>query len=137
MEFGLLGPLEVRREDQLVELTGTRQRALLAVLLLRAGQVVPSDRLLEDVWADEPPRAGATALRVRVSQLRRALGPDGGLIAPWANASYGKSASGGPRHSASACSNRAAAVSGSPRSSAWSPSRIRRSKSCGSPRASS
>ena len=80
MEFGLLGPLEVRREDQLVELTGTRQRALLAVLLLRAGQVVPSDRLLEDVWADEPPRAGATALRVRVSQLRRALGPDGGSI---------------------------------------------------------
>jgi len=81
MEFGILGPLEVRRGDELVELTGARQRALLAVLLLRGGEVVPAERLLEDVWADEPPRAGSTALRVRISQLRRALGPDGDLIA--------------------------------------------------------
>jgi DNA-binding SARP family transcriptional activator len=80
MEFGILGPLEVHRGEERVELTGSRQRALLAVLLLRAGEVVPAERLLEDVWADDQPRAGATALRVRISQLRRALGPDGDLI---------------------------------------------------------
>ncbi len=66
--------------DEPVELPGARQRALLAVLLLRAGEVVPADRLLDDVWGDEPPRAGSTALRVRVSQLRKAMGPDGSLI---------------------------------------------------------
>jgi DNA-binding SARP family transcriptional activator len=80
MDFGILGPLEVRRGEELVELTGSRQRALLAVLLLRAGEVIPAERLLEDVWADDLPRAGATALRVRISQLRRALGPDAELI---------------------------------------------------------
>lgn len=80
MQFGILGPLEVRDGDQPLELTGARQRALLAVLLLRAGEVVPSERLLEDVWADDPPAAGSTALRVRISQLRRSLGPAGSLI---------------------------------------------------------
>src|SRR5215213_10223828 len=80
MEFGILGPLEVRRDGRPVELAGARQRALLAVLLLRAGEAVPTERLLDDVWGDAQPAAGSTALRVRVSQLRRALGPDGELI---------------------------------------------------------
>jgi DNA-binding SARP family transcriptional activator len=80
MDSALLGPLEVRRDGVPIEIAGARRRALLAVLLLRAGEVVPSERLLEDVWADAPPAAGATALRVRVSQLRRALGPAGALI---------------------------------------------------------
>ena len=80
MEFGLLGPLEVLRDGRPVEVAGARQRALLAVLLLRARQVVPADRLLEDVWGDDQPAAGATALRVRLSQLRKALAPDGELI---------------------------------------------------------
>ncbi|HEY3191049.1 MAG TPA: AfsR/SARP family transcriptional regulator [Solirubrobacteraceae bacterium] len=80
MDFGLLGPLDIARDGQPVDITGARQRALLAVMLLRARQVVPADRLLEDVWGDAQPAAGSTALRVRVSQLRRALGPDGKLI---------------------------------------------------------
>ena len=57
-------------------LGGTRQRALLALLLLRANQVVSSDRLLEELWPEEQPLAGRAALRVRVSQLRKALGAD-------------------------------------------------------------
>lgn len=79
-DFGILGPLEVRRDGVVVDVPGTRQRALLAVLLLRAGEVVPAERLLEDVWSDDPPTAGNAALRVRISQLRKALGPDGGKI---------------------------------------------------------
>jgi DNA-binding SARP family transcriptional activator len=77
MEFRILGPLEVAVEGQLLPLGGLGQRALLALLLLHANEVVSSDRLLDELWADGPPASGATALQVRVSQLRKALGPAG------------------------------------------------------------
>jgi DNA-binding SARP family transcriptional activator len=80
VDFRILGPLEVWDEDRAVPLRGTRQRALLAYLVLRANEVVPSDRLLEEVWREDQPGAGDTALRVRVSQLRKALGSHGGRI---------------------------------------------------------
>ena len=73
MEFGILGPLEVRHDGRPVVLAGARQRALLAILLLHAGEVVSNDRLMDDLWGERTPAAGATALRVRVSQLRKAL----------------------------------------------------------------
>ena len=80
-DFRISGPLEVRAgEDSSSASTGARQRALLAILLLHVGEVVSSDRLMDELWGDEPPEAGATALRVRVSQLRRALGPAGELL---------------------------------------------------------
>ena len=72
----MLGPLEVLANGSPLPLGGPRQRALLALLLLHANQVVSSDRLLEELWPEEPPLAGRAALRVRVSQLRKALGPD-------------------------------------------------------------
>ena len=56
---------------------GARQRELLAILLLHAGEVVSTDRLMDALWGEGRPAAGATALRVRVSQLRKALGPGG------------------------------------------------------------
>ena len=80
MEFRVLGPLEVWRDGQPLPLRGAKQRALLAILLLHANQIVSTDRLIEDLWGDEPPDAGGTALRVRVSQLRKALGPASGMI---------------------------------------------------------
>ena len=55
MEFRVLGPLEAEVGGQLLPLRGRRQRALLALLLLNANEVVPDDRLLEDLWGDEPP----------------------------------------------------------------------------------
>jgi DNA-binding SARP family transcriptional activator len=72
----VLGPLEVHADGRPLPLGGTRQRALLALLLLRANQVVSSDRLLEELWPEDQPLAGRAALRVRVSQLRKALGAD-------------------------------------------------------------
>jgi DNA-binding SARP family transcriptional activator len=66
----------VHADGRPLPLGGTRQRALLALLLLRANQVVSSDRLLEELWPEEQPLAGRAALRVRVSQLRKALGAD-------------------------------------------------------------
>ena len=74
MEFGILGPLEVSHDGRPVPVTGTRQRELLAILLLHAGSVVSADRLMDALWGEHPPAAGTTALRVRVSQLRKALG---------------------------------------------------------------
>jgi DNA-binding SARP family transcriptional activator len=79
-DFRILGPLEVARGGQLVGLTGARQRALLAVLLLHVGEAVSTDRLMDELWGDEPPEAGSVALRVHLSQLRRALGPAGELL---------------------------------------------------------
>jgi DNA-binding SARP family transcriptional activator len=80
VEFRLLGPLEVLHDGAEVPIRGARQRELLALLLLHAGQVVSSDRLMDALWGESQPAAGATALRVRVSQLRKALGPGGGRL---------------------------------------------------------
>lgn len=79
-DFRILGPLEVWEGGRLVGLPGARQRALLAILLLHAGEAVSTDRLMDELWGDTPPAAGSAALRVRVSQLRRALGAAGELL---------------------------------------------------------
>lgn len=71
----MLGPLEVRREGTVVELTRPKLRGLLAVLLLDANRIVPRDRLVDALWGDNPPATVGTALHSLVSQLRRALGP--------------------------------------------------------------
>jgi DNA-binding SARP family transcriptional activator len=76
LEFRILGPLEVRDGERLVELPRPKQRALLAILLLRAGEVVSSDALVDGLWGEQPPRTSKAALQNSVSQLRRALGPD-------------------------------------------------------------
>lgn len=74
MEFRILGPLEVTEHGRLLALGGTKQRALLALLLLRANEVVSRDRLIDELWGGSPPGSGKTALQVHVSQLRKALG---------------------------------------------------------------
>ncbi|MGH2748318.1 MAG: AfsR/SARP family transcriptional regulator [Actinomycetota bacterium] len=78
MEFGILGPLEVRREGQSLALGGPKQRALLAILLLHANEVVSSDRLIDLLWGEDPPGSAAKVLQVYVSQLRKILKPDPG-----------------------------------------------------------
>jgi DNA-binding SARP family transcriptional activator len=80
MEFRILGPLEVVDGDSLVMLGGAKQRALLAILVLNANQVVSSDRLIDELWDEGSPESGRKALQVRVSQLRKALGSAGDLI---------------------------------------------------------
>ena len=80
MEYRILGSLEVEHDGRPIPVRGRRQRALLVHLLLSANEVVPDDRLLEDLWGADPPKSGRTALRVRVSQLRKALGPGGEML---------------------------------------------------------
>lgn len=76
MEIRLLGPVEVRDGDGVVALPRRQQRALLAALALRAGEVVSTDRLIADLWGDRPPASAHGSLQNTVSSLRRALGRD-------------------------------------------------------------
>ena len=60
------------------ELGPPKQRALLAVLLLHAGEIVPVDRLIDLLWGEHPPRTAAHSIQIYVSDLRRALESLGG-----------------------------------------------------------
>jgi DNA-binding SARP family transcriptional activator len=80
VDISVLGPLEVRVGGQALPVQGRRQKALFGLLLLSANLVIPTETLLEELWGEEQPASGATALQVRISQLRRALGPAGVAI---------------------------------------------------------
>ena len=80
-EVRLLGPVQVVRSGGEVGLGGPRPRAVLALLVLEAGRVVPAGRLMDDAWPGGPPRGAATTLRSYISRLRGALAPDAVLAA--------------------------------------------------------
>ena len=80
-EVRLLGPVQVVRAGGEVALGGPRPRAVLALLVLEAGRVVPAGRLIEEAWRGGPPRGAATTLRSYVSRLRGVLAPDAALVA--------------------------------------------------------
>jgi predicted ATPase/DNA-binding SARP family transcriptional activator len=73
MQFGILGPLEVLHDGVRLQLGGVRRRAVLARLLLDVGRPVSADRLIDDVWADEPPATARKNLQKYVLELRRLL----------------------------------------------------------------
>ena len=72
----MLGPLEALVGGVPARLGGPRQRALLALLLVHANEVVPVARLVDEVWAEEPPVTAGNVLQTYVSQLRKVLGRD-------------------------------------------------------------
>ena len=74
IEFRILGPLEASRHGQPLELGAAKQRALLVLLLLRAGEVVSTDRLIDALWGERPPPSALNSVHIYVSQLRKALG---------------------------------------------------------------
>jgi DNA-binding SARP family transcriptional activator len=73
MDFRILGPLEVLDEGRQVALEGSKQRALLAVLLLHANETLSTDRLLDELWGERPPATAAKSVQVHISRLRKAL----------------------------------------------------------------
>ena len=75
-EFRILGSLEVREDERLLELGGGKQRAVLAVLLLSRGETVSTDRLIDALWGESPPPRAAKTLQAYVSRLRRAVDPE-------------------------------------------------------------
>ena len=79
MEFRVLGPLEVAEGGVRVELGAPKQRALLAVLLLHANEVVSRERLVDELWGEAPPARAPKLVQHYVSGLRKVL-PTGVLL---------------------------------------------------------
>lgn len=73
MEFQLLGPIEARHDGARVELGRRRERALLGILLLEAGNPVAIDRLVELLWTGDPPGGARASLHTNVARLRKRL----------------------------------------------------------------
>jgi DNA-binding SARP family transcriptional activator len=74
VELGVLGPLQVREYGLPVAIPGAKPRAILTMLGLHGGSVVPADILVELLWGADPPRTAAKALQTHISALRRTLG---------------------------------------------------------------
>jgi YVTN family beta-propeller protein len=81
MEFRVLGDLEVQHDQRAIPLGAHQQRALLAILVVNAGEVVTADRLIDSIWGDEPPSRAAKTVQVYVSRLRKALAAGAGAAA--------------------------------------------------------
>jgi ABC-type transport system substrate-binding protein/DNA-binding SARP family transcriptional activator len=75
VQFGVLGPVEMRQDGEIVPLGGPKQRALLAFLLLHANEAVSRDRLIEALWGERPPASVEQSLDSYISRLRRLVGP--------------------------------------------------------------
>jgi DNA-binding SARP family transcriptional activator len=83
MEFRVLGPLEVRRAGEVVDVRGSKRRALLALLILHANEVIPSERLIDELWGGRPPANASAALHNLVWRLRKDLGSELLVTKPW------------------------------------------------------
>jgi predicted ATPase/DNA-binding SARP family transcriptional activator len=74
LEYRVLGPVEVVLEGPSLSVKGKKPRALLALLILRRNEPVPTEVLIEDLWGDKAPATAANTLQVYVSQLRKIVG---------------------------------------------------------------
>lgn len=74
--FGVLGPIEVSYGDRPVVVGRRKERAVLALLLVAAGRTVSLDRIVDQIWGDEPPDRATSSLHAYISNLRRSLEPD-------------------------------------------------------------
>jgi DNA-binding SARP family transcriptional activator len=80
VEFKILGPLEVLDAGRRLDLGPPLQRAVLAVLLLHANEVVPTERLAEELWPGNVPKTATKAIQVYVSALRKTFGQGRGAL---------------------------------------------------------
>ena len=73
MQIRVLGDLEIVQDGRRVLLGSHQQRAVLAMLVLRAGELVTAEQLIDGLWAETPPPTAAKTVQVYISRLRRAL----------------------------------------------------------------
>jgi predicted ATPase/DNA-binding SARP family transcriptional activator len=73
LDYRILGPLEVVRDGSSLRLGGAKQKAVLAILILHAGKLVSLDKLVDDLWLEEPPRSAVNVVQSYISRLRRLL----------------------------------------------------------------
>jgi DNA-binding SARP family transcriptional activator/class 3 adenylate cyclase len=76
LSIRLLGSLDVDRGGRPLEIGGQKQRAVLVILALNAGRVVSTDRLIDLLWGEQPPKTAVTSLQNFISQLRKIVGAD-------------------------------------------------------------
>ena len=76
LAIGVLGEVSASRDGTPIDLGGLKQRAVLALLVLAGGDVVPADRLVDSLWGEAQPRNGTGALHSYLSHLRKRLEPD-------------------------------------------------------------
>jgi DNA-binding SARP family transcriptional activator len=73
LDFRLLGPFEVFSDDGALRLGGPRQRAVLALLAIHAGDVVSTDRIADEIWSGNPPQSAVPTIHAYISRLRGVL----------------------------------------------------------------
>jgi len=73
LAIGVLGEVSASRDGKPIDLGGLKQRAVLALLVLAGGDVVPADRLVDSLWGEAQPRNGTGALHSYLSHLRKRL----------------------------------------------------------------
>jgi DNA-binding SARP family transcriptional activator len=73
MEFRILGPFEVHDGDREIPIGAFRQRAVLALLTIHAGQTLSTDRIIDEIWSGSPPPSALKTLHAYISRLRKAL----------------------------------------------------------------
>lgn len=76
VSFRILGPVAVLQDGAPVPLTAAKPRALLALLLVSANKTVPLERIVDELWPDDPPETAAKAVQTYVSQLRHLVGEE-------------------------------------------------------------
>ncbi len=80
MRFRILGPLEVLSPDGWAPIGAGKWRSLLAALLLRRGQLVPTDTLIDELWGDSPPGTANNLVSIYVHRLKKVIGDTGGQM---------------------------------------------------------
>ena len=80
MRFRLLGPLEVRVGEEWQGIGAPKWRSVLATLLINAGQIVPADVLIDEVWGDSPPAKAGNLISIYVLRLRRLMADADGSV---------------------------------------------------------
>lgn len=78
--FRILGPLEVRADEGWTTIGAAKQRSVLATLLLRPGEPVSTDVLIDEVWPEKPPAKAANLVSVYMHHLRRRIGDADGRV---------------------------------------------------------
>lgn len=80
MRFRILGPLEVLSPDGWTAIGAPKWRSLLACLLVRSGQLVPTDLLIDEIWGDNPPHTANNLVSIYVHRLRKVIGDSEGRV---------------------------------------------------------
>ena len=77
MDYAILGPLQVRGSGRDLPLGGLRQRAVLALLLLHRNQVVSTEQLVDELWAENPPPTAGKVVQNAISRVRKEIAATG------------------------------------------------------------